>query len=83
MSNIVLPLGITFKSWSDQIRQDLINLSFPIAKSEEEWKDWAAQVVENNKLANVPVPTNLAYPKNEDWRIWASYFVDSVYELTT
>jgi len=81
MSNIILPLGISFKTWSDQIRQDLPTISFPIADSVNNWKSWAAQVVNDNALSKVPMPTDLAFPRNEDWKIWASYFVDSVDDL--
>ncbi len=81
MSNVVLPLGISFKTWTAQIRQDLPNLSLPIADDESTWRDWAAQVVNDNALSDVPVPTKLAYPNEQDWRIWASYFVDSIYNL--
>lgn len=81
MSNIILPIGISFKTWSDQLRQDLPNLSLPIADNASEWRYWASQVVNDNALSNVPIPTDLAYPNVDDWKIWASYFVDSVTNL--
>ncbi len=79
MANVLLPLGIDFLTWATQIRQDLPRLSLPIADSVDGWQDWAAQVVNDNALSRVPVPTDLAYPNKEDWKIWAAYFVDSVY----
>lgn len=83
MANVVLPLGINFKMWAAQIRQDLPNLSLPIADDLSEWRDWASQVINDNpSLDGIPLPTDLAYPNDEDWRIWASYFVDSVTYLT-
>jgi len=81
MAHVVLPLGVTFKTWSDQIRQDLPNLIIPIADDESSWRYWASQLVNDNTLSNVPTPTDLAYPNPEDWRIWASYFVDSINNL--
>jgi len=83
MATAVLPLGISFKAWSDQIRQDLPNLIIPIAEGVEDWRYWASFVVNDNALSDVPVPTILAYPDVEDWKIWASYFVDSINNLAT
>lgn len=79
MSYVVLPLKIDFLTWAAQIKQDLPNISIPIADSIEGWREWASQVVDINEFSYIPIPTKLAYPNIDDWRIWASYFVDSIY----
>jgi len=78
MTNVVLPLKIDFLTWSAQIRQDLPNINIPIADSLEGWREWASQLINDNQLSNIPVPTKLAYPELEDWQKWACYFVDGV-----
>lgn len=76
---MILPINITFKEWASQIRIDLPNIDIPIPPGDvETWRNWASQVVYTNRLANVPLPTALAYPNLEDWRIWAAYFINSI-----
>ena len=79
--NIVLPVNIEFLDWANQLRISLPNITIPIPKSVNEWRAWASQVVFNNKLTNVPLPTDLAYPKNEDWKKWAAFFVNTAYSI--
>lgn len=78
-TNIVLPKNIEFATWAAQIRVDLPSYNIPLIKEIKGWRDWASQIIANNALAAVPVPTTLAYPNDNDWKIWASYFVNSVY----
>lgn len=79
-SSIVLPLNIEFDEWASQIRIDLPNVVFPVASPIEEWREWASQVVYSNNLPNVPLPTDICYPNNEDWRKWGAYFINNVYD---
>jgi hypothetical protein len=83
MANVTIPLGISFANWSDQIKQDLPYLNIPIEHDVNSWRSWASQVLNNSILYDVPAPTALAYPNAEDWKIWAAYFVDTVYNLNT
>lgn len=79
MSNITLPIEISFNDWASQIRVDLPNIDIPLPPdNEDEWIGWASQVVINNSLINVPLPTLTADPKLEDWQKWAAYFINSV-----
>jgi len=79
MIPIVLPLNITFTEWASQIRIDLPQIDFPIPPSVDSWQNWASQVVNSNRIQNVPLPTNIGYPNNEDWKKWAAYFVNNMY----
>ena len=79
MTNIVLPINIEFNEWASQIRIDLPNIDFPIPFPIEKWRSWASQVVNSNNLSNVPLPTDIGYPNNDDWRKWAAYFINNVY----
>lgn len=79
MANVTLPIGCDFFTWTSQIHHDLPNISIPIAGDVTEWREWASQLITDNTLSYVPVPTLIAYPNTDDWKIWAAYFVDSVY----
>ena len=76
---IVLPINIDFMEWASQIRIVLPAVTMPIPTSVDEWRDWASQVVSSNNLTNTPLPTELAYPNNEDWKKWAAYFINNLY----
>lgn len=78
-SNVVLPLNIEFSEWASQIRVDLTTIDFPLPFPVEHWRNWASQVVNSNNLSNVPLPTDICYPNNEDWRKWGAYFINNVY----
>lgn len=79
MTNIILPLNIEFKEWSSQIRVVLSDINFPLPPEIDQWRGWAYQVINSNNLKNVPLPTDIGYPNNEDWRKWAAYFINNVY----
>ena len=83
MTSIVLPLHIEFEEWAAQIRIDLPGVSFPNPSKVKDWRGWAAQVVNGNLLTNVPLPTEIIYPKEEDWKKWAAYFVNNMYNSST
>lgn len=79
MTSFVLPLNIYFEEWASQIRIDVPNITFPLPSEVKFWRDWACQVVNTNKLQNVPLPTNITYPKDEDWKKWAAFFINNLY----
>ena len=82
MADFIYPLGISFKDWASQIRVNLPFMDFPNPEKEDEWWDWAAQVINLNSLNQVPVPDKTTYPKPEDWREWAKFFIGSVNNTT-
>lgn len=79
MTSPLLPKGITFTKWANQLIVDLPALDIPIIRSADYWQSWASQLVNSNQLQNVPIPTKLAYPNPEDWEKWAPYFVSAVF----
>ncbi len=79
---IPLPLNIEFKEWGAQMRNAFPNLFFPIPPEVENWKTWASQVVINNTIINIPLPTDQAYVEPDDWKKWAAYLVNSLYNTT-
>ncbi len=54
-------------------------MDIPIPVEADEWRDWATQICLNNVSVNIPLATELAYPKTEDWRRWAAYFINTVF----
>lgn len=78
MATITLPIGIDFLNWTQQIRDDLPNLSIPLASRLDDWWDWANQLISVNELAYVPAATKTVFKDREDWRHWAIYFVETL-----
>lgn len=76
---VALPINIDFKDWASQIRIDLPNIAFPNPPDIKFWRGWADQVINSSGLSNLPLPTRSVYPKDEDWKIWAAYFINSAY----
>ncbi len=76
---MILPIDITFNDWASHIGIDLSNIIVPIPPDDiRGWQDWASQLINNNQLINVPLPTTTAYPKPEDWGEWAAQFINSI-----
>ena len=72
MPIIALPTQLDFMRWTSQLRLDLINYTVPIPQSQNEWRFWAAQFLQQNPtLQNIPTPTINSYPNPDDWRKWA------------
>lgn len=65
--------------WVSQVRLDLPNMTIPIPHSEEKWRDWARQVLNANSIIGVPIPTKVHYPNPEDWRQWAIFFTNIIF----
>jgi hypothetical protein len=79
MSSGVIPLNIDFIEWASQIRIDFPTIDIPVPPEDvNSWWDWASQVVNNNGLTIVPLPTSVTYPEIEDWRNWGAYFINSI-----
>lgn len=83
MTTLIYPVGIKFEVWSAQIRTVLPQFNFPIPTPLSDWWGWASQVVSNNVQlqGKVPSPTQQGFPKEEDWKIWAAHFVESIYNF--
>ena len=81
MAIITLPTQIDFIRWSSQLRLDLADYSIPIARSQEDWRSWAAQLLQQNpNFINVPLPTINSYPTSDDWRKWAIAFTQVIFQ---
>lgn len=74
MADILLPVMIEFEEWSALVRVTS-NLEFPTSTSVKNWREWANNVLNLNNLSDLPIPDKLTYPKDEDWRKWASVFI--------
>ena len=79
MTTPIIPKGIDFMNWAAQTKADFSNLDIPNPTNEDEWINWAQAVLQNNQLATVPFPTELAYKGKDAWREWANYFIDAAF----
>ena len=68
---IVNPNGINFVDWASSLVIDLPDLDIPVINDEDEWKEWALFVIEENKLGQFPLPENFS-----NWREWANYLTN-------
>lgn len=73
----VIPYGIGFNKWANQmsiLRPDLV-LSIP--SKVEDWVEWASDTCIQNAgiYPSLPIPSRKTYPEVEDWRKWAAQFV--------
>jgi len=68
---IVNPNGINFVDWASSLVIDLPDLDIPVINDEDEWKQWALFVIEENKLGQFPLPENFS-----NWREWANYLTN-------
>lgn len=76
---IPIPYRITFNEWAIRVRTALSDESIPIPpESEKNWRPWATSIQRIGKYSYVPIPLKLAYPNDEDWRIWASEFLNYI-----
>ena len=84
MNTIVIPYSISFSQWANQqsfLRPDLEWPQPP--DTAEGWQDWAQFVYfsSSNQYPNIPYPSQLFYPKNEDWRLWAAQTIFQLVSL--
>lgn len=70
---IVIPTGIDFVKWANNLYIDLPSLNIPVIKSEDNWKEWGQRLIEENRLVNAPIPNNY-----NNWKIWAQFFINNV-----
>lgn len=79
MPNIALPTQLDFLRWASQLRLDLSDFYVPIVNSQEEWRQWASQLIlQNPSFKNMPLPTENSYPSSNDWRRWAAAFTQII-----
>jgi len=78
MSVPIFPVSISFQEWASQIRTSYPSLYFPRPLKNHDWRFWASQVVLANDLPRTVYPTKLGFPKPEDWKKWATYFITNL-----
>ena len=68
---LTMPTGMSLQDWSDQMVFELDQYgSFGRMKSDADWKDWAANILNTVTLsANLPNPYDFT-----DWKDWAERF---------
>lgn len=71
MATIPIPSSMTFKAWVGALTQSLSKNFVPIAPVVSHWRNWAASFISLNVLTQLPVPSKLLYPHDEDWKKWA------------
>lgn len=74
---ICIPNNLSFTQWIDGVKLDLYDYVIPVVAYENNWWKWVESLYIANNLVflNAPLPSKIIFPKVEDWRKWASFFV--------
>jgi hypothetical protein len=68
--------GDDFLSWANNLSNEFLNYTVPVATDSNLWREWAVSfLLSNPSLSNFPLPSeNLA-----DWKKWAELFTNNLY----
>lgn len=77
MSVSVIPFKIRFEKWAAQFCFIRPDLEFPIPMNHHHWRDWAQEfyLLNQQTFPDIPIPKSYFYPKDDDWRQWASQVI--------
>ena len=76
---LMLPINTTFEQWANDLNRSCPSLSVPFPhKGVNNWRDWARQLVGNNRLNNMPDANTSQFPNTDDWKKWAFLFIQNV-----
>ena len=81
MPVITQPTNLDFVTWASRIRLDAPTYSIPIASDPSRWREWANQLINANSIPNVPLPHQLSYPNDENWKEWAMRFYQAMQSI--
>ena len=63
-------------SWGNDIARSAPELNVPIPpKHDDNWWKWANLLISVNKLTYITMADKRIFPKREDWRKWALFFI--------
>ena len=79
-SNLILPINISFSFWCSQLRSNLSGYNIPVApKDAHNWWRWAEILLtQNDSFSNLIIPSRQTFPKEDDWKKWAMFFIRDV-----
>ena len=78
MNNILLPDKISFNDWLSDLGRTIPGTIIPsIPKNDNDWHKYAFLVISGNPITinGATLPTKLDFPKYEDWKRWAYFFI--------
>lgn len=83
MVSITSPKFLNFHQWTAALVWDLADYNVPIPPPNAKyWQLWATGLLESNPAFSLmPYPTKWDWKKEEDWKLWAEYFVGMVYNI--
>ena len=71
--SVILPLPdkMEFTEWAARFSSAFPDQFVSAPQPGESWLIWADRLFLQERFASFPIPTLLAYPKPDDWRLWA------------
>lgn len=71
----IIPVGINFKDWANQLRNSYPDQDLPIVSSEKDWKSFPSVLLSNRCFESKRIPYVGGF---DNWREWASEFLLSI-----
>lgn len=80
---IMTPTQTTFEKWALDLKRSVPTLIIPIPRDGvSKWWEWANTFIALNKLYSIPLSNRNAFPKEDDWKKWASFFIQNIQSVT-
>ncbi len=71
----LLPINISFPSWTQQLRNSFPAQDIPLVNNESDWKSFPAMLSSNRCFENSYIPQVAGFTS---WQEWASEFLLSI-----
>lgn len=76
---IMLPINTTFVRWANDLNRSLPMLTIPFpTRGVHHWWEWTNQLMDINRLYNLPDGDRKQFPNVEDWKKWAFLFIQTL-----
>ena len=72
---IPFPEKMDFDEWTARFSAAFSDQFIADPIKGEHWTIWAQKLFLSTQFYQLPKPSLLAYPKDEDWRLWASQVI--------
>lgn len=71
----LLPVGIPFTAWANQLRNEYPTQDIPIVRNENDWRQFPNMLKENRAFEGTNFPFSTGFAR---WQDWAAQFILSI-----
>lgn len=72
--------NMAFQAWANSVILSFPYLKFSTPGTENDWRQWVEDLIQQNNLLYLPVPNTYQFPKDSDWQKWGNLFISLYYE---